>query len=72
MSARPTPEHRKPAPAILGRFRKAWAALSAGVVVVLASGLVTGSPAVWLSTGISAVGAALAVLAAPANDDPAD
>lgn len=52
------------------RYRKAWAAFTAGAAVVLASGLVTGEASVWISTGIAAGSAVLAVLAAPPNDPP--
>lgn len=52
---------------MIARYRKAFAALVAGVAVVLASGLITGSTAVWVSTIVAAVTAALAVLSAPPN-----
>lgn len=51
----------------LARYRKAFAALAAGVAVFLASGLITGSTAVWISTAIAAVGTALGVTVAPKN-----
>jgi hypothetical protein len=38
---------------------KAWASLSAGALVVIGAGLITGSTAVWIFTGIPAVTAAL-------------
>lgn len=49
------------------QYAKAWAAFVAGETVFLAAGLITGDTAVWVSTGIAAVGAALAVWRAPAN-----
>lgn len=48
-------------------YTKAWAALTAGVAVFLASGLITGSTQVWISTAVAAVTAALGVAAAPKN-----
>lgn len=57
---------------VLARYRKAWAALAAGAAVFLASGLITGSTAVWISTAIAALSAALGVARAPKNADPKD
>ena len=54
------------------RFTKAWAALAAGAPVVLASGLITGSAAVWIATGIATGTAVLAVIAAPKNATKAE
>ena len=51
----------------MSRYAKFWTALSAGIAIFLASGLITGQPAVWISTAVSAVTAAVAVLAGPAN-----
>ncbi len=51
----------------LAQYTKAWAAFAAGTTVFLVAGLITGSTAVWVSTAISAVGAAITVLSAPAN-----
>ena len=55
----------------LAEVRKALAALAAGAAVCVAAGLITGSLAVWVTTGIAAVTAALGVYAAPANKPPA-
>lgn len=51
----------------MARYSKAWAALAAGIAVVLAAGLITGQTAVWVSTLVAAVTAALGVYAAPKN-----
>lgn len=55
---------------MIARARKAWAALAAGLAVFLAAGIITGKPAVWISTGIAAVTVALATYAAPRNAEP--
>lgn len=52
---------------MIARYRKAWAALAAGAAVFLASGLITGSTAVWISTGVAAVGAAVGTWASKPN-----
>lgn len=44
----------------MSRFAKFWGALVAGALVVLGSGLITGDLRVWISTAITAGGAALA------------
>ncbi len=44
----------------LAEIRKAYAAFAAGVVVMLAAGLITGEPAAWLAGAIQAVTAGLA------------
>lgn len=49
------------------RFSKAWAAFAFGAGVMLASGLITGNTAVWISTAIAAVTATVGVASAPAN-----
>lgn len=51
----------------MSRYAKAWAALVAGVAVFLASGLITGSLAVWISTAVAAVTATLGVAVGPKN-----
>jgi hypothetical protein len=51
----------------LGEVRKAVAALSAGVVVMVAAGLITGSVQAWIVGALAAVGAGLATYAVPAN-----
>lgn len=45
---------------MITKVREDFAALAAGVAVFLASGLITGSTAVWISTAVGAVTATLA------------
>lgn len=54
----------------LGEARKAVRAAAAGLAVMVAAGLVTGSAAVWLTGLVAAVAAGVAAFAAKPNDDP--
>jgi uncharacterized membrane protein YoaK (UPF0700 family) len=53
---------------VIARYRKAWAAFAAGAAVFLASGLITGSTAVWISTAVAAVTVAVATAASKPNE----
>jgi hypothetical protein len=52
----------------VSEIRKALTALGAGVAVMITAGLITGQTAVWISTGIGALGIALSVYAGPKNE----
>lgn len=51
----------------LAEIRKALAALSGAVAVMIAAGLITGSLAAWITGAVAAALAAITTWAAPAN-----
>jgi hypothetical protein len=55
----------------LGEARKAVAAFTAGIAVMVAAGITTGNLAVWLTGAAAAVTAALNTYLSPPNDPPA-